>query len=813
MSDIGLAHDNQPTDEEDVHHTSQERGPREDFSAFLGAANSSAEVVQERIRGLNDALALSMHLEESDDPLRPPYPASMTLEPQSSEQQGQKIAGHGIDDGHRLPSGPPGGNNPPNRTAVNYLLRLSVAALVTAIRIRHQELNLIMRCLEGDIRKRWLKDKRYNTEEKRRAFLREVQPDLPREPRHREGLDTLIYQEGTRRPQNKGYMGFTINEEDLAKRKETLMLLLNSRARNSPYVFRGTDTDGALYGLATGMLVRLGIYSTLTNGSTIAFDSDETYGQIYFEEEGDVCERYRLVAVLKHFGLDDGHSTLQLQCRLYNFLVAVVRALLSDKLGELEALYIPGTRIPEPPEPPSASANDAVPGRTSLPTRMFEAPYRAPAPLDLDYMISLFRAKLCEAECHLYDLVDDPAYFQSILAECMEHQPYHLFERPPKPEEMFIWKGKAAWKVIAQALDRDMMWVNLLHNLRELQKMQQKHAGVDFAGHPIPKELLDAYCALHVRLRRQYRRHITNLSFYASHSPKWRPYFRSFSSTAHWSVKKDSEIDIVLKRKTDVELPAPIQHLDGLMVRYVNESNVGLDAAGPEIRERVRRSWAMVQAGNEDVLMQALNREFEEVYTAEPGLFSSSLARELSMLSVIAVCLNQLERWPFCKAYAVQEVGRWTEEEVQRFNAKLRKENPLSPNGKIVATFQVPKDTTRLAWPDDDRFLYPVDKPRTPENIAKLRQAVKALDDFWTSMFAQFPVVPPRLPSTRRKELLMKAADHPCPPWVEKLPWEQHFKAKPVAEPTDLSSANWKVIHRIFYVPSQHETPPTKPLL
>ncbi|PIA88908.1 hypothetical protein CB0940_07670 [Cercospora beticola] len=259
---------------------------------------------------------------------------------------------------------------------------------------------------EATIQKRWLKKTR---EQKRKIILAAWGGTMP--VTHRP--DFAVFRKMTERGVGAQYrselMWPFINQEDLTKPK-TLLLFLNARGRNDPCDFAAAEYESMHIGIVTESITPafLNLHVMLFNGKR----TEAEYGRLlHWNDHPDAgqwcCTR-------KHMQPGEGLLILESQDRTMDFLVKCARNILHD-ISEESLLDYPAQPAPPP-------ITDQESGLASLALMKAEAPYRIPAHLSWDRMVSLLGAKRAAAEDHLWSLREDPLYFSNTLREMREHR-------------------------------------------------------------------------------------------------------------------------------------------------------------------------------------------------------------------------------------------------------------------------------------------------------------------------------------------------------------------------------------------------------
>ena len=198
----------------------------------------------------------------------------------------------------------------------------------------------------------------------------------------------------------EAYMWPDINIEDLVKGK-TLLLLLNSRGRNTPKTFAHSDFDAMRVGHVSGacMPAFLNLHTMLLEGETV-----ETYGRIvsWDDDEEAMMKTFNGLGFLPGAGV----QVLEIQQKLLAFLLTCCYSILHDM--DMSTMISEATIRPEP-SPLSDGAD-----YPTLATIAAEAPYRLPGRLDFNRLKSLVNAKRASVEDHVRGLREDPGYFADV---------------------------------------------------------------------------------------------------------------------------------------------------------------------------------------------------------------------------------------------------------------------------------------------------------------------------------------------------------------------------------------------------------------
>lgn len=216
------------------------------------------------------------------------------------------------------------------------------------------------------------------------------------------------------------FMWPRMNIEDLTK-FEPLLLLLNARGRHAPSTFAMADLSGAHFGWKTNQMKHppyLDMYSMVFTGQKCS----EDYGRLVsWEEDPKAYQRL-------HMGCDlspgEGLVVLEIQHRLYRFLVNICQIILHDYQVE-DYRYLLAQPVAPEPSLPTANSREQDMG-TSLMITRYETAYHLPAKLDVRRLQLLVESKLAEAEDTLWALREDPTFFSTTLAAMHQSRPEHI---------------------------------------------------------------------------------------------------------------------------------------------------------------------------------------------------------------------------------------------------------------------------------------------------------------------------------------------------------------------------------------------------
>ncbi|KAH0565252.1 hypothetical protein GP486_001349 [Trichoglossum hirsutum] len=583
-------------------------------------------------------------------------------------------------------------------------------------------LNTIIVRHEAIIQKRWLK----KTKEQRKKILLAAWPNVSLS--HRPDFDafkrTPARQTGD--SGREAYMWPYINLEDLLKPK-LLLLFLNSRGRNKPDAFARADIDACRFGLTTGALV-----PAFLNEFVMMFTgrhTPDTYGELI--SWGDHPEAFDWLTSQRGIHPGEGLLILEIQERLYEFLVNCSKAILHDRSEE----ELADPSIPIQPEPPSVSDNET--GLASLSATAAEAPYRLPANLDLRQLESLVAAKLSAVEDHVWALREDPGYFARTVLDWKEHRQECLHDTKGRGHPVFdslaqepVFWERVIGNSVVTALTMTEIWGSIHEQIVDLQRLKEKYTDSISPEKDLPEEYAFAFYKLDHHLRQFSKGPIGNLKIGFAASPPMRPYF--------------------------VRLP---QDPTNTKIQIVNRTGLARDKTRDEL------IWIFMTLFDERQLhlagLNTLMDELERLMKSDPKmreLVSPWVAHQISDLSVFSQCLHQIELYqPWAATFETEMVNK--EDELKKDYLKTQKY--IEP----CIHFQFGGAITSLGTPSSGRFYYPVDKRRTRENTEAIRQAEKHLDAFWGVLDRKLMskgAISPRLRQVLSQQVLQRT-----PEWIE----------------------------------------------
>lgn len=627
-------------------------------------------------------------------------------------------------------------------------IRKSIQETTERIFNNQSELRAIIERHEETVQKRWTKKSKL----KRRGVLLGAWPRMASE--HRPDVELV-----RRRKPGQIFTGIEkdaflmpwINQQDLCK-TEPLLLMLNSRARNPPHIFAHLDLHPSLFGIYRGAI---GMTRYL-DGYTMDFTcntSPECYGQLVesteplkvfgtgvdFRLEGGICQP------------GDGLLLLEIQDRVYHFLVKVCKSILHD----IPSQTLVGSQYPVLPEPPLPSANSREDGVVSLAVTHLEASYLAPGKTDFSRLEKLIDARASESEDMLWALREDPQSFTTAMSEFIAHRSEFL---PDQNGEVHPVTKRAGFHAFLNSMPadlrlsgissyRDLMasacltttcvetdfWDELRQKVRRVVELKILHFdGKNISpGDDLPPEFAMAIYLLFSALSGSISQRIKIVEITALPSGPLRAYF----------VRANAEATDQFIR---VGLPPP--HVQQFITLLRN---------------------IILADGNKFVGhlpgVQSLMDEYEKMCQNPENLEAVSplVADEISNLSLLSECMRQLHLFqPWSSSFG-KEMNEPHVLRALRVDWDSHNKSVLPCHAYFMSA-----PLCQAAW-QITGMPYPVNKKRSEVNVAAMRAAEDALDAFWTDNLARM-ARSGALPLSCERVLLGRQPSR-TPKWVESV--------------------------------------------
>lgn len=590
---------------------------------------------------------------------------------------------------------------------------------------------------EETIQRRWLK----KTRNQRVAVLLKAWPTMP--AMHRPDFEAWrqdapgYYGKRLDNPRDAYLMPY-MNQEDLSKPR-SFLLMLNARSRYHPCLFAAADFEQMRMGVVTHKLNRayLNEWTMILNGDPASPTIDKDYGTLVSWDDNPDASDWTFTRA--QFIPGDGLVILEAQERVLSFLLYCCKEL----LHELD----PKTILDAPvlPEPVLKQEAEAV-GFESLAVMASESPYRVPAKIDFNRIISLLAARTSAAEDHLWSLREDPTYFVNTLLEFKEHRteliPDMNGEEHPTLERfrLPIFWSRVIGSMLVSAYLMHESFAQLLAQARHIQELQEKYSAQIKPGDPLPEEYLKAILKFQFHLGRVAKGPLAQFKTAVPGSPPMRHLF-----VREPPVDKITSKIGVQSRPQAIRSDVVAQLVHLLSTLWNDDEQLFL----------MRMTTAV------DELERLINTEPEA-----KNLISAHVASLIGDLSIVCQCLAQIDSYqPWSNSFENNFTKYKTEIETQVGIEHL----PLGRILEAVKDFNL-VEATKLGTPTGSRFAYPFEKRRTKETTLALRQAEHNLDAFWANIDRIMYVKAGNLEGTATHRLLTQPRMlQRTPEWVEKV--------------------------------------------
>lgn len=621
----------------------------------------------------------------------------------------------------------------------------------------YSTLNQILARHEATIQRRWMK----KTRAQRLKVLLHAWPDMAvaHRPDFHAFRTEAIQERKTRTKFRDHYIWPYINQEDLCRPK-LMLLLLNSRGRNLPGEFAAGDIDSMHLGkqLETLRPVMLREYIMVMDGGL----GEEKYGRLVSVDP----DADWLNGDQKQISPGEGLLILEAQERLLAFLVDCCRQILHD-IAETEIFSDSFPIVSEP----SLKMETEVNGFDSLAIMAAEVPYRVPAKLDFDRLISLLSARASAAEDHMWALREDPGYFSEHVYDMKEHDPeivkdfrgHTPFDDSRRSDE--YWQ-RSVQTLVFEAYKHYEMYSQLHQEARRLQSLQEKYSSQICPEKDLPEE--------YQRAMLDFRFHLTEAALGACYQLQ-----RTLASPPMRQF-------VVRERPSSSKKGLYIIPLPGKMI----------DKVGGQLLLILKTLWEMGKP-METLRLTLLSDELERLVESEPRakeLISPYIASCMGELSTISQCMRQLELYqPWARAFSQMMDARKTQVHSDFYHGKSRDWR------KIAKAFysEAMGPIFRQAIPTGGRFAYPIEKRRSKERVEILRRAESNLDDFWAHFDEEMSLKAGNIETTALHRLLTRPRElQRTTEWVDEQPvpkWSPTSRQQNVKDATE--TAPFSALH------------------
>ncbi|KAH8668776.1 hypothetical protein BX600DRAFT_435293 [Xylariales sp. PMI_506] len=539
---------------------------------------------------------------------------------------------------------------------------------------------------EDTLQKRWLQKSKV----KRRAILKQAWGEPAMAQSHRPNIAAFrakldnpdLHQD------RQLFLWPTINLEDLSK-PEPLLLLLSSRSNNSPDKFADADLSACRIGITSLEIVQpmLEDHIMVLHGC----HTPETYGQIV-----PVYERQAQRTLFPA----DGLTILEIQARMYKFLVACCELILHDK-DRTELL-----QVAVPPPKPKVNESKSI---TTLATANIEALYRLPPLPDFQRLQSIITARMERAQDHLWMLREDPGYFAQSLLQARDHR------REMLPDE----KGNT--DPLTKTSRQETLW---------------KFIACDSISHPMATEKITTMCTAD-KESTAYTSAIQEVRWllwkYISTSiPILKEKLLCSPPVRNYVVKKLSseagDFTLHFERKLVVKHRKTLEDLIWILTSLCHGERRGVLSCRSLMTE-----------------LEFLLKEDVE----GPKLTTEVVDEHLADLNIYTECIYQLDlAQPWASAFETCNLESDTDLQT-KLTAELRSVTSLRTKDLVG-------DLVDLIRTPELRFAYPASGRSSKEKIDSMRQAEANLDTFWIQFLSinrRKRNLPPRVESVFRREL------------------------------------------------------------
>ncbi len=485
------------------------------------------------------------------------------------------------------------------------------------------------------------------------------------------------------------YLWPYINQDDLSGR--ALLLFLNARGRNHPSHFAHADFEAAHLGILSHSVHPevLHDYTMILSGV-----EDSRYAELVHWDS--LPDSFELMLDKKQFLVGEGLLVLEIQERVLRFLVGCCQILLHDiPLGDLV------NNVKYPPQPPPAlrAAVDAD-GFRSQAVMAEEEPYRVPAQLDLEGMVSLLAAEVDAQVDHHWLLREDPSYFLEEVAEIIDHRQEKIKDTQGGTHPLLSLNRHAEFSqlVVANLLDDaylDMLvFTDLAQQASAVQVLHDHHAPLDPVA-DLPTPLFKGMLYLRHHLEAAATRLRRKLWEALPPSPPMRRFYARVTPT-----RPTDKIHIVSR-------------------------NVSMDDQEKNLNWLCKKLWdnEQLEAFRLPLLMDEMDRQLRE----SSEHLSPRVAAYFGRLSVLTQCLRQLDQfYPWSASFkngpgieAKPALTKTSDAWYARISKVMRGLDERAD--PLVRLMDNPKAT----------FHYPSHRRPTRENTEVLRRAEGNLDKFW----------------------------------------------------------------------------------
>lgn len=648
----------------------------------------------------------------------------------------------------------------PIRTDELPQIRRTIKETADRIFANYRELQAVIERHEATIQKRWSK----KSELKRRTVLLGAWPKMASD--HRPDVELVRRQKPgqvfTGVERDAFLMPF-INLQDLSK-TEPLPLMLNSRARNPPHTFAHLDLQPSLFGIIRGAIPM----TRYLAGFTMEFAAQTPYGQL--------AETTKPHTV-SYTGIDfriqcgrclagDGLLILEVQDRIYQFLVKVCQSILHD----IPSQALAGPKYSVLPEPSLPSANSRADGVVSLAVTNLEASYLAPGKTDFSRIEKLIDARASESEDALWALREDPQSFATALSDFIDHRSEFM---PDHKGDLHPVTTASGFHTLLNSIPADLR-PSGVNNFRELM------ASVCLTSACIK---VDFWNDLRNKVRRVVE--LKSLQFDRQNTGPEDGLPPEFAMAMYllFSVLSGKISEQIMILETTALPSHPLRVYFARASLYTVDQFVRVGCPPPHVQKFINLLHSIIIANKYKLIghlpgVQSLMDEYEKMSQNPENLEAVSplVADEISTLSLLSECMRQLHLFqPWVSCFPKQMKQPHVLEEFRKDcaiqNDTMQQYQNYFMNGSLCTA----------AW-EITSMHYPVNKRRTEANVAAMRAAEEALDAFWAENLACM-VRKGALPPCCERILLGRQPSR-TPEWCEPAAQQNGDEAKAKANTT-----------------------------
>lgn len=549
---------------------------------------------------------------------------------------------------------------------------------------------------EATIHRRWLKK---SNKTRRKIILEAWGTKMALS--HRPDFEAIEHEGHSKRMLNTGYRDFYllpyINEEDLC-RPHSLLMLMSTRSRCHPSALAATEHEAHRIGRNLMTFQTFDLTSPEHYLIDLISDGNEDcYGKLWSKESHP--DEYAALGLKIYADPNYGLLILEAQERVLSCLVDCAKLLLHD-FTEASMLLSPPSQFV-----PTLNMNTDA-GYASQEVFAAEAPYRQPASLDFGRIHSLLAAKHDNLADHLWSLREDPSYFEAHMLDYKEHRRELLLDphgrqHPacfPGQEDKF-W-GRIVGDQLYLSHSKLEVYADLVSQVDHLRDTQNSYEDVLKTSGKFPDEYAVLILVLRFFLEGLAQTLIKEVAYYWHASPLLRTY------TVRKAEKSPAAVVVEL-----AELPA-----------------VHDDPTRARIYWLLCRLWTPEDDLCKAIGMTNLVDELQRLVNSEAAkrCISPYIDSIVSELALVCECLHQIELY---RPWAEMQHDM-TEREI---TAAIVVHAMRSQN-----TIDLYHDDNRnddalgsLGNPTGGKFVYPVGKRRTRENVEAMRSAEENLDKLW----------------------------------------------------------------------------------